>query len=1647
MDLDAIEAASDARRSHFISELDRMRENLDIVTSLRNRLRIESDQNKVNAHEAEKRLVHPICRYPTAEERKHMHFVKSREAELAIQIMDAEGEWDRFERMRVELEEKLVDEGCDAKFAELGVWKQTSRNRLNPYENGASDLPMLVGRNLSKTIDPFVAKPEKTYDIVLQASQFKLMQAEVEETLLRHKVMVRADKGLFRSGLERMNVQGELNRLETAAARARQRLEGEKKRNLRSDLNDAVTNFWAIGLPLEEVKAYPEPPGVSEIVDKHTNRMLSRYVKHVRQDKVVGQGRVTHLLSELISATDADTEHYDSGILLGVSAKPHTIRISLHRRGSSSGTGGVGPKVSMRTRMNRNSVGGAKCFKRYKKEAFISEVKGEILKVIASLEKAGDGKRELGMEPHGSGAAAKLTGDNKDCSKFRTGSSTCSRLRLAESESDYIYRKRDQCRSEIHAATDLQGCLIEILDGPCRGGAVVGECEIEWRDNGTVPIITHHMRMAGGDLNDTGEELRLDLRNYCYFVMHKPEEKEGKGQIHLAAGNRRASIRIPSIMNFADAFSEKSQIEKERWEMSQTQDRFYDLAVTRGVYKLGLRHNTLALNGMATVKVGEEGLDAFSLGQADNTLVSTFAPLDFRNEDVRRKAAFHDTLDFASRIRRFREVIVDLEHQHKCRLEDHALVMKELAEYQHRLALYEREVDALEVDYVEARRRINDASDCRRLYQHAIMQVKLAEREREQADLSLVFAQQAALDAVQVHTELRDMVHSILWKRANIEMIMSTLRERAELTRRWAGDCRAATERAEDAMGAHLLSRRGSFIQTRFGLGKVLFVREDDSTACVDLPLGGGGGEASQKTPPLLCARMYISLNEIAERDKKSRKDERLRMELEENLTRWFVKIETRMTKAECRAFAAEEREQSHVEQFLNITSGERDIASNHAELALKKARIKLKTRQAKLELKVRTKLVIKQEEDKKAAEVGASRFGKQSSLERALEKMKVRRLISRQTKKSYLEEMVSQDVKALQETQAAEREKRVAWKVTDGILSKVLKDVIHKVCLDKVVGNIQSKEEALERENVILSQHYSLTAEAYNNLCDLRFSKKDGMRMLLRGTDFEQYVVPAGKNMEDICKNIDRRKRDDIEKARINKECELMMQEDSACREIYTLELKAALAERRMMAMEENHMKLAVKEEEMEEETRLKYDVIKGKKRLQPSVKMLRRTELKRGAAERQRVQKELAQMEIEDYLARQVRTEERNAEQKKMLQAEMDMLSGTLDEYESFDQLSSAVFVTRQKKYDILFLEHVAAELDWMERDDESNLCEQEVQANILRLNDLVAQSKEACGKELQAESLKKKMQQLWVSAIESDAMAIERMNGYKEKKALIEQDLEIAKTEEKWMDTYVLTGFHQRWPTTELRDHLKKLYFRRLSELIIFRAEVSLTSRLATHLKEDLSVKLLESKRKKDQMKALHSKHRRKEFLSLRRSVLAKKIFGAARKNKLVNTLQRWRFFTQWHRGYMRAFQLKTAAYDNQFMVDNILSHLVRNRHSEETLITSPVRSTILEGHKSRQIECRKCKTIYTENHNHQSACQFHTGQLISSIELGKGLWSCCNRGNNDPGCAYSFHVPFKDHFLISTTLKRAHDFIAAHQIDEESRMKESVALEGK
>lgn len=247
-------------------------------------------------------------------------------------------------------------------------------------------------------------------------------------------------------------------------------------------------------------------------------------------------------------------------------------------------------------------------------------------------------------------------------------------------------------------------------------------------------------------------------------------------------------------------------------------------------------------------------------------------------------------------------------------------------------------------------------------------------------------------------------------------------------------------------------------------------------------------------------------------------------------------------------------------------------------------------------------------------------------------------------------------------------------------------------------------------------------------------------------------------------------------------------------------------------------------------------------------------------------------------------------------------------------------------------------------------------------------------------------------------------------------------------KWVDTFAITGFHQRFKTELLRERLYWVYFHQIVYSIVNRAETIATERMLFGIQEKLSISRAALDDRIDGMKKLWRSMQRGELLRMRRSTLNLTLFPKHRKHTLYDSFSSWVRFYYWNRGHREAFEMKYEVLRRRMQLDKQFNDQMKGILCEPSKVGKDPKLglglTIIEKHKQRTVQCKKCLLFYIECQNNSISCEYHAGQY--SIECPRscpnpGLtkqcqthrkrrWTCCDKTKEQiPGCSRMYHVP--------------------------------------
>ncbi len=749
--------------------------------------------------------------------------------------------------------------------------------------------------------------------------------------------------------------------------------------------------------------------------------------------------------------------------------------------------------------------------------------------------------------------------------------------------------------------------------------------------------------------------------------------------------------------------NERARLEKERREMAFHNDIFYDFEDQHAIYEFDRRHQ-IYFKDKRVVRQGvqwsrmemdemrekqeEEIKKLEPLAQIDakrelDLFYAEFAPPTFRAESIKRQSAFHDLLTMVARINSFRQRIRELKDYRVEIVAERGLKMGQLG-YLHEM-VFKLEVELKQVgnDLQDAAARLKICHDADREHQKVLEILKVAEHDKKMTDLARVGCEGSAEDAEDVVRDLAEQVRSILRHRMKEERKTKALQERAKRARTKADELQLTLKETQDMIDMMHYRVRGQLIATRFGPRRVLFYREVDMMLCVAFPLGNTLSNTISDEPEMN-ARLYVPIHECMNLERGWQQAAIVGMEREDELSKNFYKEELKLCTAELYAMASEDKAMREIDANQKNLKREANMLKDNVILAVENARRFIKKKDGRKELTKRVEEALqKAMRDRHMKELTWSGVGKKPTPMQDWEKTMFRIKMRRPLRKVFIVEMAKQAEAETLSMLAAERAKKATAETFEFVMNEYVKEFMMDLAEETINMGMEAKDRAEANTGIVFADPQHMQYDIYCVLRRWWMTKKADLKKRLetwgvRSAQDAERLEQAKREQAELEMDIERREREAKERDRQNALCSMMAKEEAFSRRFYRDELKQTLGERRLMVQEEQLMKMFLKEEEIEKAAAAsKYNVFESSENTGPSEKEMRRAQLKKSGAERNRQKKEIEAMKHEDELAGAIRTEMKKREQLEMLKAEMDLWGGVEedDEDEDEDEISSDV------------------------------------------------------------------------------------------------------------------------------------------------------------------------------------------------------------------------------------------------------------------------------------------------------------------------------------------------------------------------------------
>ena len=390
----------------------------------------------------------PFRRSPTQNERVQMHEMKSLLAKKNSKLLGTRKRHTTLLRNMEQSQKALIN--LARKVALFREEKRRIDKADDKTDNckDSKELPMIVGTNLEHVIDPFIAKPQESYEVIKHLSNLAILQEDVNKNLIIHDESNNLHTQIESSRIEYKQQTEEVENLERRCNRLKDSAMKFGVKEMREKLNFAVQQFWCHGCTLEGLVSNSTPSTSFE------DSILTKYVKKQRRRGSSTEQRLTKLLCEVHNAYNSTNRVWDSSILLSNDA------VADWGRNLKDGCF-LGNDNSLYRRNGHAIENGSHVLFRYSRRNFIDLAEQEINRVKRS---------NIVLDQ----SSPKLPGV----------------VGIQQSQKYYEQRKQSAYNSFLDDAKSLVGCCVKLFDRP-EDMFLVKSCDVTWIENMTRPKVIH----------------------------------------------------------------------------------------------------------------------------------------------------------------------------------------------------------------------------------------------------------------------------------------------------------------------------------------------------------------------------------------------------------------------------------------------------------------------------------------------------------------------------------------------------------------------------------------------------------------------------------------------------------------------------------------------------------------------------------------------------------------------------------------------------------------------------------------------------------------------------------------------------------------------------------------------------------------------------------------------------------------------------------------------------------------------------------------------------------------------------------------------------------------------------------------------------
>ncbi|OQR81885.1 hypothetical protein THRCLA_11316 [Thraustotheca clavata] len=697
-----------------------------------------------------------------------------------------------------------------------------------------------------------------------------------------------------------------------------------------------------------------------------------------------------------------------------------------------------------------------------------------------------------------------------------------------------------------------------------------------------------------------------------------------------------ASFRFTSAAHLKAVEDERLRLEKERREIDLSEIRMYDAVHSKAIAEFNFRH----------------GID-----RANKALEAT------RNHQDRHLAAYRDEISFYARINQFRyrlELILKLRSD---LYQDRLLQIEMLSSLHADREITDETIAIVQQEQERARELLKLRREAIEQYKitteylkACLIEKKLAFQVRQGVEQDAKFAMSHAIALERTSTNMRCICNKMNDERIAIKEAVRSAKEACD-------EAIKKRKTLEDPLLALFYRQRGTKVFTKYGVGHVLYYRQEDGFLSIKL-------QAWKAT-------VFQSLWLLVHEDKAKQERESIHMATTEAETRAFLSFEQDKEAKELLLMQDEDIMCETIIKWANL-SAKHNLLQDEAiticelqtqvHLARKSVRLQLATA-AKEEAKkahiCRLKIIksvsqplgIRKQKktlfklSKSTAQVNEAepsippppKLTKQSKFDHAR--------LTRACLKRMIMDKVEQDIIATKKTLDAKFEDERLELLRVQVCQKYTQDFVHdflqEIALDGVNEGEASTRELEDACNIVYSIPYPrLQVHIYHNL--LRQGQVHTQQLQVMQRSWLRQLKRLGLIQAEVDKRKAVAAAIEAEKKRIEMLCKEMAREELLCRRFYRDQKRLMMIEMRSMQIAENEMREYMRQYELQLML-AQFNNLDQNESSQQTSKEARRLEIKQNKREIKRLAIEWALIKKEDELAMMLREvllkEERDA------------------------------------------------------------------------------------------------------------------------------------------------------------------------------------------------------------------------------------------------------------------------------------------------------------------------------------------------------------------------------------------------------------------